>query len=47
MASSPQPQRTDFTLDLLGRFLCNGGQAHVTGVLTNQGFTPCRRTAWR
>ncbi len=24
MPTSPQPQRTDFSLDLLGRFLCNG-----------------------
>jgi hypothetical protein len=24
MPTSPQPQRTDFTLDVLGRFLCNG-----------------------
>ena len=24
MATSPQPQRTDFSLDLVGRFICNG-----------------------
>lgn len=24
MSTSPQPQRTDFSLDLLGRFICNG-----------------------